>query len=175
MANIRVKIEPSNLDEILKRVEAFERSLVKGRGARSLIRKARKYVIEDYSREFSTEGAFFGRRWRTTKGPVDLKDSGGFEDSFKKPEVKISRRAGVLRVRMAAGDYMSTRKGSNPLRSPLKAFRDGITLSKGGVQLEAKIHGDRGGISAGSQRKLIKDFRRIIRKEAARAGYRVRR
>lgn len=168
-----LKLEPMNLGAVIRRASNLVNGIVKADGLRTFSAKVQKIVADDYAAAFGNRGRRFKESWRTTKGPVTLKDTGGFERSFQTPILKSSPTGKRVTIQFASASY---RAGSLD-EDYIKLIRDGLRLTRKSaqdeVQLKVKLAGDVGGVSRGAVKKIMREFRRVVRDQGKRHGYKV--
>jgi hypothetical protein len=172
-----LRLVPINLDAVINRAQSLATSMISGDGLKSFTAKIKAIVADDYAAAFSNRGRRFKESWRTTKGPVTLvgkKDGGGFRRSFQSLDQKTSPTGMRVVIEFASASYVHSRMGEDYI----KLIRDGLTLSRKGakkeIKLKVKLKGSTGGISRGAEKKVMKEFRRVVRDQGRKKGYRVK-
>lgn len=161
---------PKNLDEVLQRSQRFVRAIIQGNGARRFRASVKRIVLADYDAAFSGRGQRFRERWRTSKGPVTLQESGGFRQSIQESTVSAVTTGSRVTIKMTAGEYRG-RKGGTPL-SYLDMIRKGVQLSETS-SLQVRLRGEYGGVSRRAEKRIFREFRTMVRNQGRQVGYKV--
>lgn len=166
---MKLKLTPTNLKAIGDRAEALVQGLIGSQGEAAWKKIVHPVVTKEYTKNFNQRGGKFGKKWRSTKGTVDLVDTDAFKDSFRRDVSFEFKTVGKKLIIEMTSDYVSPRLNADKF---IILLAQGISLTeKHSIKID--MVGPVGGVSRGAVKTLRRGFREVVKLQARRVKYKV--